>query len=121
MKTLIIIGIVLTIAGFTNPTRDQHVSEVKGIIVSNVLTKSVGHLTSRNQDHKPVSVLGTTLGTVAIREMADTFVSIDDYIVLSLTRITHHDQSQVVGIGAFGKVWISDDVSEGVSALVAGE
>ena len=122
MKTPILTIIVLFIlAGLTNPTRDQHVTEVKGVIVSNVLTKSVRHVTSKDQDETPASVFGMTLGTVAIREMVDTFVSVDDYVFLSLTRINHNDESRVVGVGAFGFVWGSDDLRHGVSALAGGE
>ena len=117
MKTLILLGVILTLAGLTNPTRDQHVSEIKGIIVSNLLTRSVSHPTSQREHQKSSSVLGVAPGTMAIKEMADTFVSIDDYVVLSLTRITQNEQSKVVGFGAFGKVWINDDLSQGVSAL----
>ncbi|MEJ1239284.1 hypothetical protein WBG78_14200 [Chryseolinea sp. T2] len=122
MKTPILSIVVLFIlAGLTNPTRDQHITEVRGVIVSNVLAKSVSHPTSQRQNETPASVFGLTLGTVAIKEMVDTFVSVDDYVFLSLTRITHNDQSRVVGVGVFGKVWVSEDLRHGVTSLAGGE
>lgn len=110
MKTLIAIGIVAMLAFLTNPNREHHVKAVKGIIVSHVLSTTVGNANWQSKVVKEGSILGTPLGTATIRDIADSFVSVDDYVVLSVTRLNNSDQSNVVGVGAFGNVWIGNDL-----------
>jgi hypothetical protein len=49
---------------------------------------------------------------LSIKKIRQKNVTMDDYKVFSLTKVTVDGEKKVVGIGAFGRVWYFDDLKQ---------
>jgi uncharacterized membrane protein len=79
---LLVLAIFLAIAFYTNPTEEQH----KAAVV-------------RKAEKNDISMKGK-------------LVDRENYIVFSLTKLSHQERSTVVGVGAFTKVLIFDTLED---------
>lgn len=84
--TIIILLLALAAAYFTNPDESFH--------------------------RKNLDVKSKELSVKKIRQKN---VTIDDYKLFSLAKITVKGEKKLVGIGAFGRVWYFDDLKEKIS------
>ncbi len=100
--TLIIFLVLIAIAFFTNPSKEAH-KEALRTKLTQVIDESMAE---RQND-------AVTFGAwkLAGPQMTEVFLqnnfAVDDYKVLSLTKINWDNQSYIVGVGAFGNVWIT--------------
>lgn len=99
---LVIFIAILVIAFFTNPDAQAHKEALKTKLIE-VIDESM----AERQD----DVVTFSTWKLAGPQMTDVFLqnnfSVDDYKVLSLTKINWDNQSYIVGVGAFGNVWIT--------------
>lgn len=51
---------------------------------------------------------------LSLKKIRPKNISIDDYKLFSLARVTVDGEKKLVGIGAFGRVWYFDDLAEKV-------
>jgi hypothetical protein len=56
--------------------------------------------------------LDVRVKTLSLKKIRQKNVTIDDYKLFSLTKVTVDGEKKVVGIGAFGRVWYFDDLKE---------
>lgn len=99
---LLVIVVLLVAAFFTNPSEQQHKE-----VLRTQLTKVIDESMAERQDDI-VTVSAWKLAGPQITEMfLKNNFSVDDYKVLSLTKINWDNQSYIVGVGAFDKVWIT--------------
>jgi hypothetical protein len=102
--TLIIIGAIVLIAIITNPPPERHKDAVKTEInklMQKEISKEAGDAGTTGQ------VFGTLIGGAVVDRMVDTMVSTDNYLLFSTTKVTWEGQTRVIGIGAFGNVFIT--------------
>ncbi len=117
MKTkytiLIIIAIILLVGVLTNPNQERHKEVVKSKL--NVILQKAMKDGLKNSDsgaEQLGSALGLMLGGALLDRMIETMVSTDNYVLFSTTKITWEGKSNLIGIGAFGNVFISDKIDE---------
>jgi len=113
MKILIILGIILIIAATTNPKKEQHIDAVKSIVSSKLMSEYDG-LSKGSDLEKAGGAIGITLGMKAIETMLEGIISIDNYVVLSLTRATYKGKTKIIGVGAIGNVFLSAKINDGI-------
>ncbi len=104
---LLMFGILLIIATITNPNTDRHKEVMKtklNKLTQNPLPKSDKKL--GNTD----SLSGMMLAEKFVNKMVDQIVSVDNYFLFSLTVATYRGSTKTIGFGAFGKVYITNQV-----------
>lgn len=95
-------------AFFTNPNEQMHRDAAK-----EKLDKIAGNMLEKyGINPRLLSVLGIDSSAGFVDELIKKHVSANNYLVLSTTMIRWDDRSQLVGIGAFGRVYISARVEE---------
>jgi hypothetical protein len=94
-----IMGAILLVAILTNPGREDHAAAVSHFIMNK----------TSNSISSPGELLGASLASNLIKNM----VTVDNYLVCSITIATIGGKSKAIGIGAFGNVWIWNNASVG--------
>jgi hypothetical protein len=105
-KNLVCSGfsLLLLLAAVTNPPYEIHKLKIKQEAFKQ-MNRSAG-LNSGNNFQKAGYSLGSTLGIAVIDKMLDVLVNADSYLFFSLTRINYQGESKIIGIGAFGNVFL---------------
>ena len=111
--TIILVGMVLLFA-LTNPKKDDHISEVKTLLTK-TMSKNLESLDSTS-DSSGWEILGSTLGLALGNKFIETFISsaisVDNYVLFSLTRIEFDGNERVIGYGVLGNVSIFKEITD---------
>ena len=109
-KGVIVCLFFVVIAALTNPNQSRH-KEVLENKIKTYMQKSM-----KDQDGNVlVSLFGNVLGNLIISELIETFVSTDNYILFSTTKLTWQGETRIIGIGAFGNVFITNRLSDALN------
>lgn len=107
------IFVFFVIALSTNPPVEKHRAEVKNKF-GTMLQKSLAENMDKNGNNNPGVAIGTTFssmfGSVILNPLIDSFITADNYLFFSVTKLKWNDKSNVIGFGAFGKVFITNDL-----------
>jgi hypothetical protein len=113
---LIIIGVIALIAILTNPNQDRHKEVIKNKISSYMQKSMKESLTNtENEWEQAGQALGIMLGGALIDEIIDNLVSTDNFVLFSTTKINWEGETKVIGIGAFGNVFITSKLDEAMN------
>lgn len=112
MKSLLGTSIILIIATITNPSKQDHIDAIKELLTGSINETIGDELGSADGWEAAGAALGYTLGMGMINTMADSFVHRKNFVVFSLTEISFKGESKIIGIGAFGNVWILPDLED---------
>ncbi|WP_410219564.1 DUF4359 domain-containing protein [Pedobacter sp.] len=112
----IIIGVIALVAILTNPNQDRH-KEVIKIKLSSYMQQSIKkNLTETDDKWKNAGqALGIMLGGALVDRIIDNLISTDNYVLFSTTKITWEGKTKVIGIGAFGNVFITNKLDEAMN------
>lgn len=106
------LAVLLVVAGLTNPNVDRHKDVVKHKL-SAILKEEVKKQANQSKEWAKFSeTLSMMVGSAIIEEVVDKGVSADNYWVLSLTRIALDKDSKIIGWGAFGNVYLSQEMDK---------
>ncbi len=67
---------------------------------------------SENEWEQVGQALGMMIGGTLVENVIDNLVSTDNYILFSTTKINWDGKSRIIGIGAFGNVYITNKLEE---------
>ncbi|MCK7538690.1 MAG: DUF4359 domain-containing protein [Marinilabiliales bacterium] len=111
--SLLLISLVVLVAVLTNPDQARHQDVIKNKLVT-YLQKSIqkDQPEPKNEWEQADQALGVILGGIIIEKVLDNFMSTDNYVVFSTTKITWEGESRIIGIGAFGNVYITKELEE---------
>lgn len=104
---IILIAIAIG-AYFTNPTEQMHQAAAKeklNKVAENILKKY-------GVNQSLLLKFGIDLSGDLVDELIKYHISSDNYYVLSITKVNWDQRSQIIGVGAFNKVVISNKVDE---------
>lgn len=104
---LLLIGLAV-VAYLTNPPKEVHQAAAykkMNQIVENTMSRY-------GIENKLLSSLGVELSDKFIGELLEKQISSDNYYVLSLTKLNWENESYIIGVGAFNKVYISNKVDD---------
>lgn len=108
---LLIFGLILLFATLTNPSPERHKEAVKTKF-KEYMQKSMKDSTTVSEDEndKVGLAFGMIIGNAIIEPIVNSLISTDNYIVFSTTKITWDGKTTVIGIGAFGNVFITKKI-----------
>ena len=111
--TLAIISLIVLVAVLTNPDQNRHKEVIKTKLIT-YLQKSLDKDQAETRDEwkQANQALGIMLGGIIVEKVLENFMSIDNYVVFSTTKITWEGESRIIGIGAFGNVFLTRELDE---------
>lgn len=111
-----IIGAVLLIAAFTNPSPQKHREAVKNIFNVNFQKALKQQLSNENEEpNQFIQASALMLGGGLVDMFLDNVISSDNFIFFSLTKITWEGKDKVVGVGVFGNVFLSEKIEKTIN------
>ena len=105
---LIIFIVVAIIAFVTNPNEEKH-KEVAKLKLNEIVANSAQKY---GINKNIINVLGINLSDEFYDGLINKMVKSDNYYLFSTTKLNWGDNKYVIGIGAFGKVYIYPKVEE---------
>lgn len=102
--------IVIVLAA-TNPNKELHVLEFKGILKKYMSEK----ITSAPIDFFGLGSLLEGLGNIVIDTQIDDLVERKNYFIFSLTYVKYENKEEMIGYGVLGNVFIFDSVKKLIS------
>jgi hypothetical protein len=113
---LIIIGVIVFVAILTNPNADRHKEVIKNKLNSYIQKSMKESLTETDNEWEQAGqALGMMLGGALIDRIIDNLVSTDNYVLFSTTKISWEGETKIIGIGAFGNVFITNKLDEAMN------
>jgi hypothetical protein len=97
-----VIALILLAAYLTNPGKELHKEQLKI-----KLTEVIGEAMQERQDDLIVYGAWEMAGGMMIEAFTGNNMSVDNYFLFSLTRLHWDGRSYIIGIGGFGKVYIT--------------
>ena len=110
--TLLIISLFIVVAVLTNPKRERHKEVIKTKVMAYMQSTAKEHL-KNNDEQQAGQAFAALLGGALADGLIENLLSIDNYVLFSTTKITWEGKTRVIGVGAFGNVFLSgklDDV-----------
>ena len=110
IKTILIVGSIILLA-LTNPKENEHKEKL-----TNTFTRSL----SNNTDYGDLgsggleslgSSLGLALGDSFISIIMSSLISVENYVLFSLTKVNVEQKSKTIGIGVLGNVYIFNEAT----------
>jgi len=102
---LVLIVLIAVAAVFTNPTEEKHKDTLK--------SKLKTHLQEfMERESFTTRSVGNLVGGVAVDQLVDRTVSVDDYYIFSTTNVTLNGKKQQIGIGVFGNIFYTKKMDE---------
>lgn len=110
---LIAIGLILAVAVLTNPSHDRHREAIK-LKLNTYWQKSMSEafLESSNEWELVGQTLGLMLGGALIDGIISNIVTTDNYLIFSTTKMTWAGETNIIGIGVFGNVYLTKEIDE---------
>ncbi|MFT7249229.1 MAG: hypothetical protein ACI97P_002010 [Arcticibacterium sp.] len=116
MRNNLFILLAIALLGvFTNPSLEKHQKAIEDKVKS---LKNLNGNVDGNTIKKLGAILGEAMGLNTMNLYLNNNVKIEDLKVLSLTKLKINGDYKTVGIGAFGKVFLFDDVKRFVDEKV---
>lgn len=108
-----ILGMVILVAVITNPNQDRHKEVIKNKLKT-YMQKSLNekNTETNNQWEQAGQALGLMISGAIIDPIIDNLVSTDNYVLFSTTKISWEGKTKIVGIGAFGNVFLTSQLDD---------
>jgi hypothetical protein len=113
---LAIVGVVVLVAILTNPNQDRHKEVIKNKLNSYMQKSMKESLTKTDNEWEQAGqALGMMLVGTLVDRIIDNLVSTDNYVLFSTTKISLEGETKIIGIGAFGNVFITNKLDEAMN------
>lgn len=113
---LVIVDVIALVAILTNPNQDRHKEVIKNKLNSYMQKSIKENLTETDDKWKNAGqAIGIMLGGALIDRIIDNLISTDNYVLFSTTKISWEGKTKVIGIGAFGNVFITSKLDEALN------
>lgn len=117
MKNLLIIILLAAMIGvFTNPSLEKHQEAVKEKVEN---LESVDGDIDGDDLKRIGALIGDAIGLNTMEMYLNNNIKIKDLKVCSLTQMKIKEEYKTVGIGAFGNVWLLDDLKEKLAEVTS--
>lgn len=113
---LAIVGVVILVAILTNPNQDRHKEVIKNKL-NTYMQKSMKESQTKtdNEWEKAGQALAMMFGGALVDKIIDNLVSTDNYVLFSTTKISWEGETKIIGIGAFGNVFITNELDKAMN------
>jgi len=111
-----IISMIVLVAVLTNPDQNRHKEVIKNKLMT-YLQKSISKNQTKTKDdwEQAGQALEIMLGGIIVEKVLENFMSTDNYVVFSTTKITWEGETKIIGIGAFGNVFLNKELDEALN------
>lgn len=118
----IIIFFICICAVITNPSSEKHKEIIKTKCYS-LMQKSIKEKTEKDGSKWESfgQALGMIIGKPIIDIIVENSISSDNYIFFSTTKITLDGETRIIGIGAFGSVFLDSRIDDALSEALSKE
>jgi len=110
---LLIIGVLLIVAALTNPNTIIHKEAIKSRLHKATQQEDVS--VSDNEWGNAGSALGMMFAGTFIDKIVDQMITVDNYILFSVTKGSYGGNTRTIGFGAFGNVYITNEVDNALA------
>lgn len=105
---IVILGIVALIFVISNPDKEDHISKIKEQMLSE--TDAGGELRRSLDEEDPLStagaILGYSLGSFLTDKFLKTMVTVDNYLLLSVSKLRFQGKTRTMAVGLLGNVFL---------------
>lgn len=114
--TYSVLAVLLLVALLTNPPQERHKEVIKTKVNAH-LQKSLkeAEIDTENPFAQAGQSIGMLLGSTMVNGIIDNSISTDNYLIFSITKVTIDGKSKVIGMGAFGNVFLSNKLEEALN------
>lgn len=117
MKKSLIIGLifslVIVVLFATNPNEEQHITEVKTKLKKAFKKEMAQKITDESNILEILGgSLGLSVGDYFIDNLADGFISRDNYFLFSLTKVEFQGENKIIGMGILDNVFIRNEIDD---------
>jgi hypothetical protein len=109
---LAVLMMLFLIAFLSNPTADDHRNSVRSVVREKVKNLMTEHVKPKKAWQRVSLAIGYGLSMDWVDDKINTAISADDYIFCSVTNLRVKNKNIMVGVGAFGDVWLITDTLE---------
>jgi hypothetical protein len=110
---LFAIGLIILVAVLTNPNQDRHKEVIRAKFISYMQKSMSEKLSETDNEWKQAGqALGMMLGGAIIDRIISNTLTTDNYVIFSTTKISWAGESKVIGVGAFGNVFLIKELDE---------
>lgn len=106
------VGLILLIAVITNPSQERHKEVLRAKLNASMQNTFKSHQSEESGWGEAGNAIGLMMGGAMIQSLVDNMVSTDNYLVFSVTKITFEGKSRMVGVGAFGNVFLTSQLDK---------
>lgn len=111
-----VFGLITLVAVLTNPNQERHKEVIKNKLNVYMQKSMKENLTQSNNEWEQAGqALGMMFGGALVDRIIDNLVSTDNYVLFSITKITSDGQTNVIGVGAFGNVFITGELEDALN------
>jgi hypothetical protein len=110
--SLIFILFFILLAAFTNPDTNRHKECIKKELNAYIQNATKSSRNSNSLLEQAGKALGQMFGGVLVDRITDNYVSVNNYILFSTSNFIWDGKTYIIGIGAFGNVFISGKLKE---------
>ena len=104
----IALSMFISIAVSTNPHNDTHNAKYVDLLYSKIDLTSEINSNINNEYEKIGFILGYALGVSSVEKAVETLLSVDNYIIFSITKCKIDGEKRTIGYGLFGNVFFSN-------------
>lgn len=113
---LALVGIFLLVAVLTNPNQDRHKEIINRELTAYMQKSMQESLTETSNEWRLAGqALGMMLGGAVIDRIIDNLVSTNNFVLFSTSKITWAGETQTIGIGVFGNVFITNKLEDALN------
>lgn len=110
---LLLAGLIAVAAVVTNPDEEQHREAVRAKVYAHIQKSLPQESPESNSVWEELSrAMVESLGNEFIDVMINSLVTADNYVLFSRTRVTLFGESEVIGFGVLGHVFLSSNLDE---------
>ena len=113
-KILLIVAMIIGVSVVTCPKKEDHkekLMEEVNTLLDSELTKKMD-----TDEAKALAILGSAFGSSVVSYMMDGRLSVDNYFVCSVGKLTFDGETTIVSVGAFNHIFT--DVSNRIRKAI---
>ena len=114
-----IIFLISLLAVLTNPTPERHKEAFKNKIYEYLQRPITEDLTkAKTRGEEMVLSAELLFGSKIIDMILDNLISSDNYLLFSTTKISFEGKSKIIGYGAFGNIFLSEELDKNMEQFI---
>lgn len=114
-----IIFLITLLAVLTNPTPERHKEAFKNKIYEYIQGPITEDLTkAKTRGEEMVLSAELLFGSKIIDMILDNLISSDNYLLFSTTKISFEGKSKIIGYGAFGNIFLSEELDKNMEQFI---